>query len=162
MSLSGRDETLKHARRNLVRYRQEQEAHFLLTLPPLTGASLPHRYVFGPLISYVAALANVLVVCANGKGLSGCDARGSGLWGERERFRYKSLKQQKSSSAPTAFGAVRSSDGRFPAEFLDSLPNSRCAPQIRLFQTRAFHSTEFHSSQSRTIRDRSSVAPEAM
>jgi hypothetical protein len=65
------DKTLKLAERNLVRSRQKQEAHFL-TLQPLTGASLPHRYVFEPLISYVGALANVLVVCAYGKGLAGC------------------------------------------------------------------------------------------
>jgi hypothetical protein len=65
------DKTLKLAERNLVRSRQKQEAHFL-TLQPLTGASLPHRYVFEPLISYVVALANVLVVCAYGKGLAGC------------------------------------------------------------------------------------------
>jgi hypothetical protein len=66
------DKTLKLAEKNLVRSRQKQEAHCFLTLQPLTGASLPHRYVFEPLISYVVALANVLVVCAYGKGLAGC------------------------------------------------------------------------------------------
>jgi hypothetical protein len=66
------DKTLKLAERNLVRSRQKQEAHCFLTLQPVAGASLPHRYVFEPLISYVGALANVLVVCAYGKGLAGC------------------------------------------------------------------------------------------
>jgi hypothetical protein len=47
--------------------RSWQEAHFFLTLAPQTDGSLPHRYVFEPLISYVVALANVLVVCACGK-----------------------------------------------------------------------------------------------
>src|SRR5215471_4334386 len=58
-------------------------------------------------------------------------------------------------------GAVRSPDGRFPEEFLHSAPNSRCVRRIRLFQTRASRSNEFHFSQSRTIRDRRSVAPHA-
>jgi hypothetical protein len=70
VSLPRRDDKTLTARRNLVRSRQEQEAHFFLTLLPLTGASLPHRYVIEPLISYVVALANVLVVCAYGKGLN--------------------------------------------------------------------------------------------
>ena len=69
------DKTLKLAERNLVRSRQKQEAHCFLTLQPVTGASLPHRYVLEPLISYVVALVNVLVVCAYGKGLAGCDGK---------------------------------------------------------------------------------------
>lgn len=64
--------TLKPAERNLVRSRQKQEAHCFLTLQPLTGAWLPHGYVLEPLISYIVALDNVLVVCADGKGLAGC------------------------------------------------------------------------------------------
>lgn len=42
------DKTLKLAERNLVRSWQEKEAHFFLTSTALTGASLPHRYVFEP------------------------------------------------------------------------------------------------------------------
>jgi hypothetical protein len=61
------DKMLKLARTDLVRSWQEQEVHFFLTVTPQTDGSLPHRYVFEPLISYVVALANVLVVCTYGK-----------------------------------------------------------------------------------------------
>ena len=90
------DKTLKLAERNLVRSRQKQEAHFL-TLQPVTGASLPHRYVFEPLISYVVALVNVLVVCAYGKGLAGCDCKD---------LKYKSLKHQKRFFSPYWAGSL--------------------------------------------------------
>jgi hypothetical protein len=70
---------------------------------------------------------------------------------------FKITDKQRDFSA--LIGAVRSADERFPAQFLHSAPNSRCARRIRLFQTRASRSNECHFSQSRTIRDRSSVAP---
>ncbi len=59
--------TLKPARTDVVRSLREQEEHFFLTLAPLAGASLAHRYVFEPLISYVGALTSVLVARAHGK-----------------------------------------------------------------------------------------------
>src|SRR6516162_5671959 len=57
---------------------------------------------------------------------------------------------------------LRSPDGRLSEESLHNALNSRCARQIRLFQTPASRSNEFHFSQSRTIRDRSSVVPRTM
>jgi hypothetical protein len=85
------DKTLKPVRRNLVRSWQEQEAHFFLTLAPLTGAVLPHRYLFEPLISYVVALANVLVECAYGKSskvFKRCSAQGSRSTKTQQVSRY--------------------------------------------------------------------------
>jgi hypothetical protein len=91
VSLPCRDgKTLQPARRNLVRSWQEQETHFFLTLAPLTGASLPHRYVFEPLI-YVVALGNVLVVCAYGKSskvFKRCSAQGSRSTKTQQVSRY--------------------------------------------------------------------------
>jgi hypothetical protein len=92
---------------------------------------------------------------------SGWISFGRRVWGlTRRHFSQRSSKSRTNRRDFSALiGAVRSADERFPAQFLHSAPNSRCARRIRLFQTRASRSNECHFSQSRTIRDRSSVAP---